>query len=135
MILLLWRRENHFSTGNSGLLELRVEEIGRRYLDPCRARTFSYSTDEILVTVGGSEAIDIGFRTMLDPGDEVIIPEPCYVSYLPCVKLAGGVPVRLPLEEKDQFKLTKEKLLSRSLPIMTSRFWPFHFQITRQERS
>lgn len=97
-----------FYTGNSGLLELR-EEIGR-YLD--RRFGLSYSTDEILVTVGGSEAIDIGFRTMLDPGDEVIIPEPCYVSYLPCVKLAGGVPVRLPLEEKDQFKLTKEKLLS-----------------------
>ena len=97
-----------FYTGNSGLLELR-EAIGR-YLD--RRFGLSYSADEILVTVGGSEAIDIGFRTMLDPGDEVIIPEPCYVSYLPCVKLAGGVPVRLPLEEKDQFKLTKEKLLS-----------------------
>ena len=97
-----------FYTGNSGLLELR-EEIGR-YLD--RRFGLSDSADEILVTVGGSEAIDIGFRTMLDPGDEVIIPEPCYVSYLPCVKLAGGVPVRLPLEEKDQFKLTKEKLLS-----------------------
>lgn len=97
-----------FYTGNSGLLELR-EEIGR-YLD--RRFGLSYGADEILVTVGGSEAIDIGFRTMLDPGDEVIIPEPCYVSYLPCVKLAGGVPVRLPLEEKDQFKLTKEKLLS-----------------------
>lgn len=97
-----------FYTGNSGLLELR-EEIGR-YLD--RRFGLSYSADEVLVTVGGSEAIDIGFRTMLDPGDEVIIPEPCYVSYLPCVKLAGGVPVRLPLEEKDQFKLTKEKLLS-----------------------
>lgn len=97
-----------FYTGNSGLLELR-EEIGR-YLD--RRFGLSYSADEILVTVGGSEAIDIGFRTMLDPGDEVIIPEPCYVSYLPCVKLAGGVPVRIPLEEKDQFKLTKEKLLS-----------------------
>ena len=97
-----------FYTGNSGLLELR-EEIGR-YLD--RRFGLSYSADEILVTVGGSEAIDIGFRTLLDPGDEVSIPEPCYVSYLPCVKLAGGVPVRLPLEEKDQFKLTKEKLLS-----------------------
>ena len=97
-----------FYTGNSGLLELR-EEIGR-YLD--RRFGLSYSADEILVTVGGSEAIDIGFRTMLDPGDEVILTEPCYVSYLPCVKLAGGVPVRLPLEEKDQFKLTKEKLLS-----------------------
>ena len=97
-----------FYTGNSGCIELR-EEIGR-YLD--RRFGLSDSADEILVTVGGSEAIDIGFRTMLDPGDEVIIPEPCYVSYLPCVKLAGGVPVRLPLEEKDQFKLTKEKLLS-----------------------
>ena len=62
--------------------------------------------------MGGSEAIDIALRSMLDPGDEVIIPEPCFVSYLPCVKMAGGVPVPLPLEEKDQFKLTKEKLLS-----------------------
>ena len=97
-----------FYTANSGMLELR-EEICR-YL----RRRFSlvYDSDEIVVTVGGSEAIDIGFRAMLDPGDEVIIPEPCFVSYLPCVKMAGGVPVRLPLEEKDQFKLTKEKLLS-----------------------
>jgi aminotransferase len=66
----------------------------------------------VLVTVGGSEAIDIAFRSMLDPGDEVIIPEPCFVSYLPCVKMAHGTPVRLALEEKDKFKLTKEKLLS-----------------------
>jgi aminotransferase len=66
----------------------------------------------VLVTVGGSEAIDVAFRAMLDPGDEVIIPEPCFVSYLPCVEMAGGVPVQLALEEKDQFKLTKEKLLS-----------------------
>ena len=62
--------------------------------------------------MGGSEAIDIAMRAMLDPGDEVIIPEPCFVSYLPCVKMAGGVPVPLALEEKDHFKLTKEKLLS-----------------------
>lgn len=97
-----------FYTANSGLLELR-EEIGR-YLQ--RRFSLHYSSDEIVVTVGGSEAIDISFRAMLDPGDEVIIPEPCFVSYLPCVKMAGGVPVRLPLEEKDEFKLTKEKLLS-----------------------
>lgn len=97
-----------FYTANSGMLELR-EEICR-YLQ--RRFSLVYDSDEIVVTVGGSEAIDIGFRAMLDPGDEVIIPEPCFVSYLPCVKMAGGVPVRLPLEEKDQFKLTREKLLS-----------------------
>lgn len=97
-----------FYTSNAGLLELRQEIAA--YLK--RRFSLAYQSDEIIVTVGGSEAIDIGFRTMLDPGDEVIIPEPCFVSYLPCVKMAGGVPVRLPLEEKDQFKLTKEKLLS-----------------------
>lgn len=97
-----------FYTSNAGLLELRQEAA--RYLQ--RRFNLSYKADEVIITVGGSEAIDIGFRAMLDPGDEVIIPEPCFVSYLPCVKMAGGVPVRLPLEEKDQFKLTKEKLLS-----------------------
>lgn len=97
-----------FYTSNAGLGELR-EEISR-YLS--RRFRLTYAPEQVLVTVGGSEAIDIGFRAMLDPGDEVILPEPCFVSYLPCVKLAGGVPVRLPLEEKDQFKLTKQKLLS-----------------------
>lgn len=97
-----------FYTANPGLLELR-QEISN-YLS--RRFSLNYDASEIVVTVGGSEAIDISFRAMLDPGDEVIIPEPCFVSYLPCVKMAGGVPVRLPLEEKDQFKLTKEKLLS-----------------------
>lgn len=97
-----------FYTSNAGLLELRQEAA--RYLQ--RRFGLSYDADEVIITVGGSEAIDIGFRAMLDPGDEVIIPEPCFVSYLPCVKMAGGVPVRLPLEEKDQFKLTREKLLS-----------------------
>lgn len=97
-----------FYTSNAGLSELK-EEICR-YL----ARRFhlTYTPEEVLVTVGGSEAIDIAMRAMLDPGDEVIIPEPCFVSYLPCVKMAGGVPVTLALEEKDHFKLTKEKLLS-----------------------
>ena len=97
-----------FYTSNAGLAELKQEisaYLKRRFHLP-------YPENEVLVTVGGSEAIDIAFRSMLDPGDEVIIPEPCFVSYLPCVRMAGGVPVRLALEEKDQFKLTKEKLLS-----------------------
>lgn len=97
-----------FYTANAGLKELKqeiVNYLGRRF-------HMFYETDQVLVTVGGSEAIDIAFRSMLDPGDEVIIPEPCFVSYLPCVKMAGGVPVRLTLEEKDEFKLTKQKLLS-----------------------
>lgn len=97
-----------FYTSNAGLLDLRKEICA--YLK--RKFRLQYTADEILITVGGSEAIDIGLRTMLDPGDEVIIPEPCFVSYLPCVKMAGGVPVSLALEEKDCFKLTGEKLLS-----------------------
>ena len=97
-----------FYTSNSGLMELR-EAIGK-YL--ARRFDLSYSAGEIFITVGGSEAIDIACRVMLDPGDEVIIPEPCYVSYLPCVILAGGTPVRLPLSAEDQFKLTPEKLES-----------------------
>lgn len=97
-----------FYTSNAGLAGLR-EEICR-YLK--RRFGLSYMGEQVLVTVGGSEAIDIAFRSMLDPGDEVVIPEPCFVSYLPCVKMAGGVPVRLALEEKDCFKLTRAKLLS-----------------------
>ncbi len=99
-----------FYTSNSGLMELR-EEICR-YLK----RRFDLSYDpahETLVTVGGSEAIDIGLRAMLDPGDEVLIPQPCYVSYLPCTQLAGGVPVTIELKEEDQFRLTKEELLEK----------------------
>lgn len=97
-----------FYTSNAGLQELKQEIC--KYLK--RRFSLSYIDSQILVTVGGSEAIDVGLRAMLDPGDEVIIPEPCFVAYLPCVKMAGGVPVRLPLEEKDEFKLTKKKLLS-----------------------
>ncbi len=97
-----------FYTSNAGLMELRKEVT--TYLQ--RRFSLSYSPEQVLITVGGSEAIDLTFRAMLDPGDEVVIPEPCFVSYLPCVKMAGGVPVRLPLDEDDQFKLTKEKLLS-----------------------
>ena len=68
---------------------------------------------ETLVTVGGSEAIDIAMRAMLDPGDEVLVPQPSFVSYVPCTILAGGVAVPIALEEKDQFRLTPEKLLEK----------------------
>lgn len=73
---------------------------------------YDYNT-EVMVTIGGSEAIDAALRAMLDPGDEVLIPQPSYVSYVPCTILAGGVPVVIELEEKDQFRLTREKLLEK----------------------
>ncbi len=97
-----------FYTSNAGLKELKVEIAA--YLE----RRFNLHYDpvsEIMVTVGGSEAIDGAFRAMLDPGDEVLIPQPCYVSYEPCVILADGVPVIIELKEEDNFKLTKEQLL------------------------
>jgi aminotransferase len=67
---------------------------------------------EVVVTVGGSEGIDLALRATLNEGDEVILPEPCYVSYLPCIKLADGVPVSIPLKEENEFKLTAEELLA-----------------------
>lgn len=98
-----------FYTSNSGLLELR-EEICKWY-----KRKYNVDYDyrkEALLTVGGSEGIDIALRAMLDPGDEVIVPEPCYVSYVACVELAGGVPVSIPLKNENEFRLTKEELLA-----------------------
>lgn len=102
-----------YYTSNSGLMDLRIEIS--RYLE----RRFGLNYDaekEIIVTVGGSEGIDLAFRAMLNPGDEVIIPEPCYVSYVPCVTLADGVPVTVNLKEENDFKLTKEQLLSDITP-------------------
>ncbi len=96
-----------FYTSNAGLKELK-EEISRYLQRRCNA---AYDpSSEIMVTVGGSEAIDIALRAMLNPGDEVLIPQPSYVSYVPCTVLAGGAPVIIELEEKDQFRLTPEKL-------------------------
>ncbi len=69
---------------------------------------------EVVVTVGGSEAIDIAMRCMLDPGDEVLIPQPSYVSYLPCAVMADGVPVVIPLKYENEFKLTVEDLEDKS---------------------
>ena len=92
-----------FYTSNAGLKELRKEICN--YLE--RKIHVKYDVvHETLVTVGGSEAIDVGLRCMLDPGDEVLIPQPSYVSYLPCTVMADGVPVIIPLQEKNEFKLT-----------------------------
>ena len=102
-----------FYTSNAGLKELRTEISNylKRHCD------VAYVPDgEILVTVGGSEAIDIGLRAMLDPGDEVLIPQPSYVSYEPCTILAGGVPVIINLKEENEFRLTKDELLAAITP-------------------
>lgn len=96
-----------FYTSNAGLKELK-EEIGR-YLR--RKINVDYDpASEIVVTVGGSEGIDIALRAMLDPGDEVLIPQPSYVSYLPCTVLADGKPIVIPLKQENEFKLTAEEL-------------------------
>ena len=97
-----------FYTSNAGLKELR-EEISR-YLK--RKYSLDYDADnEIMVTVGGSEAIDIALRCMVDPGDEVLIPTPCYVSYLPCAVMADAVPKMIELKAENQFKLTRQELI------------------------
>ena len=101
------RGRTHY-TSNAGLVELK-EEICNYLKRRC---DLNYDpAKEIIVTVGGSEAIDIALRAMLDPGDEVLIPQPSYVSYLPCTQLAGGVPVPIPLKEENEFKLTRQELL------------------------
>ncbi len=98
-----------FYTSNSGLKELKVEICN--YIK--RSQNVEYNPDtDILVTVGGSEAIDIGFRAMLNPGDEVIIPQPSYVSYEPCAILAGAKPVIINLKAENEFRLTAEELLN-----------------------
>ena len=96
-----------FYTSNAGLLELReaICEYNER-----RFQLMYDPKKEVMLTVGGSEGIDVALRAMLNPGDEVIIPEPCYVSYLPCVQLADGVPVTISLKNENQFRLTKEEL-------------------------
>ena len=96
-----------FYTSNAGLMELRTAIAD--YLE--RKLKLQYDpVHEILVTVGGSEGIDLALRAMLNAGDEVILPEPCYVSYLPCIELADGIPVTIELKEKNAFKLTAEEL-------------------------
>ncbi|MGN0372555.1 MAG: aminotransferase class I/II-fold pyridoxal phosphate-dependent enzyme [Enterocloster sp.] len=111
-----------FYTSNAGLKPLKAEISD--YLK--RRCDVSYDPDqEILVTVGGSEAIDLAMRAMLNPGDEVLLPQPSYVSYMPCITLAGGTPVIIELEEKDRFKLTPEKLLEKITDKTKVLFLPF----------
>lgn len=98
-----------FYTSNAGLKELRCEISN--YLK--RTQNITYNPmHEILVTVGGSEAIDIGLRAIINPGDEVIIPQPSYVSYVPCTVLAGAKPVIIDLKAENDFRLTPEELES-----------------------
>lgn len=102
-------RGKTFYTSNAGLKELR-EEICRYQK---RKQGISYNPmSEVLVTVGGSEAIDIGLRAMVNQGDEVIIPQPAYVSYEPCAVLAGAKPVIINLKAENDFRLTPEELKS-----------------------
>lgn len=111
-----------FYTSNAGLKELKVEIS--KYLN----RRFGLQYDcnkEILVTVGGSEAIDIAMRAMLDPGDEVLIPQPSYVSYLPCCVLANGTPVTIELKAENEFRLTAEELEAAITPKTKLLVMPF----------
>ena len=115
-------RGKTFYTSNAGLKELRQEICN--YL----ARNIHVSYDpikETLITVGGSEAIDVGLRCMLDPGDEVLIPQPSYVSYLPCTVMADGVPVVVPLQYENEFKLTVEDLEKYTTPKTKILIMPF----------
>lgn len=111
-----------FYTSNAGLKELRQEIAA--YLE--RRCDLTYDPlHEVVVTVGGSEAIDIALRAMLDPGDEVLIPEPCFVSYLPCAQLADGVSVPIPLVEENEFRLTAGQLETAITPKSKVLIMPF----------
>ena len=106
-------RQAIFYGANSGLLELRREIshfMERKY-------KLSYCPEnELLVTIGGSEAVDLTFRTLINPGDEVLITEPCFVCYAPLVSMADGVPVSLPTKEENEFRLTAEELKAKITP-------------------
>ncbi|GFI27464.1 putative N-acetyl-LL-diaminopimelate aminotransferase [Lachnospiraceae bacterium] len=102
-----------FYTSNAGLKELKTEIA--KYMN--RRFDLTYDPDhEILVTVGGSEAIDIAMRAMLDPGDEVLIPQPSFVCYPPCATLANGVPVIIELKAENEFRLTAKELEAAVTP-------------------
>lgn len=109
-------------TSNAGLKELKMEIA--RYLK--RRFEVSYDYDkEMMITVGGSEAIDMALRAMLDPGDEVLIPQPSYVSYVPCTVLANGKPVVIDLKEENDFRLTAEELKAAITPKTKILIMPF----------
>ena len=108
-------------TSNAGLKELREEAC--RYL--ARRFQLEYTPDETLITVGGSEAIDLCIRALVNPGDEVVIPEPCFVCYEPITTLTGGVPVPVPMKKEDRFKLTAEALKAAITPRTKLLILPF----------
>jgi aminotransferase len=106
-------RQAIFYGANSGLLQLR-QEISR-FME--RKYQLSYCPEnELLVTIGGSEAVDLTFRTLINPGDEVLITEPCFVCYAPLVSMADGVPVSLPTKEENEFRLTAAELKEKITP-------------------
>lgn len=111
-----------FYTSNAGLKELKIEIAN--YLKRRFDLAYDYS-NEIIVTVGGSEGIDIAMRAMLDPGDEVLIPQPSYVSYEPCAILANGVPVIIDLKEENDFRLTAEEIEAAVTPKTKLLILPF----------
>ena len=102
-----------FYTSNSGLKELRMEIAA--YMKRTQGITYD-PIKEILITVGGSEAIDLMFRAMINEGDEVLIPQPSYVSYEPCTILADGKPVVIPLKNENEFRLKPEELRAAITP-------------------
>ena len=111
-----------FYTSNAGLKELKIEIS--KYLDRRFGLSYDYNK-EMLVTVGGSEAIDIAMRAMLDPQDEVLIPQPSYVSYVPCCVLANGAPVPVELKAENEFSLTAEELEAAITPKTKLLVMPF----------
>lgn len=111
-----------FYTSNAGLKELKIEIS--KYLDRRFGLSYDYNK-EMLVTVGGSEAIDIAMRAMLDPQDEVLIPQPSYVSYVPCCVLANGTPVPIELKAENEFRLTAEELEAAITPNTKLLVMPF----------
>ena len=108
-------------TANSGLKELRGEICN--YLQ--RRFDLHYKEENILVTVGGSEAIDLTIRALVQPGDEVIIPEPCFVCYEPITQLTGGVPVHIATRAEDQFRLTADQLRAAITPRTKLLIFPY----------
>ncbi len=106
-IYSLEKGRTHY-TSNAGLNELRVEIC--RYLERKQGIRYEDPLKEVLITVGGSEAIDIGFRAMVNPGEEVLIPQPSFVSYEPCAVMAGAKPVIISLKAENEFRLTAREL-------------------------
>lgn len=98
-----------FYTSNAGLLELKQEVC--KYME--RSQGVSYESSQVFITVGGSEAIDLALRAMVNPGDEVLIPQPSYVSYEPCAILADATPVIIELKAENDFRLKPEEILQK----------------------